>query len=770
MISPILRGELGRLRSSTDGDDDVLLPMDRRRRPGSPGRALKSTRDSGRLGRHVSQTSTRMIGQTISHYRITGKLGQGGMGVIYRAEDTRLQRPVALKFMSGELATDPQARQRLMQEARAASRLNHPNIATIYEVGEVDGSPFIAMEEVSGESLKQLLQRGPIPQQNLGEVATQIAEALNEAHQAGVVHRDIKPGNIMLDSKHRVKILDFGLASLTQRAEGETEQDFITRSTGQWSTAGTVPYMSPEQLRGGPADARSDIFSFGVLLYECLTGQLPFQGETAIDVLHGILHKPPVPPSRLVPDLSPEWARLVEKCLAKAREQRYGSLREVLEALPRAMAPANSLEQKSLAVLYFENLSRSEEDEYFRDGITEDIIIELSKIQGLRVFPRSAVLAFRDKPATAPEVGRQLNASHVLGGSLRRAGSRLRITAQLVEVRTGHSAWAERYDRQLEDVFAIQDEIAQNIAHALELVLTDEEKRAIQKTPTADVQAYDFYLRGRRFFHQFRQKDFEFARQMFARAIVIDSGYARAYAGVADCCSFLYMYYEANEANLKEAEAASKKAVELDPDSAEAHASRGLAVSLNQQYQQAAQEFETAIRLNPRLFEGYYFYARARFSEGKLDEAAQLFEQACRVNPEDFQAPSLLAMVYNGVGRKSDAEGAYRRALAIIDKHLQLHPDDPRAFYFGAGALYWLGERSRGLDYCRQALAIDPNDPSVLYNVACVYCQAGQLEEAVDCLEKSITSGMGQKEWIEHDSDLDALRNHPRFQALLDRL
>ncbi|MFQ5816993.1 MAG: protein kinase [Terriglobia bacterium] len=712
-----------------------------------------------------------MIGQTISHYRITAKLGEGGMGAVYRAEDLKLQRAVALKFLPAELAADPQARQRLLKEARAASRLNHPHIATIYEVGEADRVSFIAMELVSGESLKQVLLHGVLPATQLLDVARQIAEGLHEAHQAGVLHRDIKPGNIMLDAKGRVKILDFGLAVLTgrQRASGETEENFITRTATQWSTGGTVPYMSPEQLRGELTDARSDIFSFGVMLYECLTGRLPFRGETSIDILHAILRQPPTPLHHFLSEVSPEWEHVVERCLEKAPEQRLQSMREVLQALRRAAAPT-TIAEKSLAVLYFENLSGAKEDEYFRDGITEDVITELSKIKELRVFPRSAVLAYRDKPTTAPQIGQQLNAAYVLGGSLRRAGNRLRITAQLVETRTGHSVWAERYDRQLEDIFAIQDEIAKNIARALQVMLTEKEKRAIEKVPTADVQAYDFYLRGRQYFHQFRRQGYEFARQMFARAIVIDPGYARAYAGVADCCSFLYMYWEATEANLKEADTASRKALELDPELAEAHAARGLAISLSKQYDEARKEFETAIRLNPNLFEAYYFYARARFAEGKLAEAARLFEQGCRVNPEDYQAPTLLAMVYKGLGRPADAEATYRRALQVIEKHLELHPDDARALYFGANALCQLGERARSAEWAKQALAMDPEDPGVLYNVACVYALLGKAEEAIDCLEKSITSGMGQKEWIEHDSDLASLRSHPRFQALLARL
>jgi non-specific serine/threonine protein kinase len=712
-----------------------------------------------------------MVGQTISHYRITAKLGEGGMGAVYRAEDTKLQREVALKFLPGDLAADPDARRRLVKEARAASRLNHPNIGTVYEVNDEGDLPFIAMELVKGESLRQMLQRGAIRPEQFLAIARQIAEGLNEAHRAGVLHRDIKPANVMVDESGRVKILDFGIATLTgrQRGTGETEESFVTRTATQATTGGTIPYMAPEQLRGEPADARSDIFSFGVLLHECLTGRLPFRGQTPIDTLHAILHQPLTPLRQELPDISREWEDLVEGCLDKSPERRTQSLKEVLSALQRVTAPPMQ-PQKSLAVLYFENLSGNKEDEYFRDGITEDVITDLSKIKELRIFPRSAVLGYRDKPVTAPQVGQQLNAAYVLEGSLRRAGSRLRLTAQLIETRSGHTVWAERYDRQMEDVFAIQDELAQNIARALQVMLTEKEKRAIEKAPTADVRAYDYYLRGRQFFYQFRKKGFEFARQMFNRAIQIDPKYARAYAGIADCCSFLYTYWHASEANLKDADEFSRKALELDSELAEAHASRGLALSLNKRFEEASQQFETAIRLNPRLFEAYYFYARSRFSEGKLAEAAAMFEKASAVNPDDYQSLALVTGVYTGLGRTDDAQEARRRSLEVIERQLEMHPDDARALYLGAGALAQLGQRERGLEWCQRALGIDPEDTGILYNVACVYASLGMVNEGLKCLEDAVDFGFGHKAWIEHDSDLDPLRGSPRFQAILARL
>jgi non-specific serine/threonine protein kinase len=717
-----------------------------------------------------------LIGQTISHYRIHAKLGEGGMGAVYRAEDLTLGRDVALKFLPADTAADPQARKRLLKEAQAASRLNHPNIATIYEVNATENTPFISMELVIGETLKQtLLHAAPTPAQFVS-TARQIAEGLREAHRSGVYHRDIKPGNIMLDSRSRVKILDFGLAELGrhERTLGETEETFATRTSTQNTTGGTVPYMSPEQLRGEPADARSDIFSYGVLLYECLTGRLPFQGETSIDILYAILRAPYTPLRTLVPDADPEWEKLIDRCLAKSPAQRCASMEEVLKTMSRmdvlGRIPSRRRSEKSIAVLYFANLSGNKEDEYFRDGMTEDIITELTKIKELQLLPRSAVLAFRDKPLPAAQIGQQLAAAYVLDGSLRRAGNRLRITAQLAETRSGHSIWAERYDRQLEDVFAIQDEIAQNIARALRVMLSDKEVRDIEKVPTRDVQAYDYYLRGRQVFFQLRRNSLEYARQMFARAIVIDPTYAAAFAGVANCSSFLYMYIEATQDNLREAATASRRAVELDHESAEAHASRGLAEALGKNYQEAEKEFEAATRLNPQLYDAFYFYGRSCFAQGSMEKAAVLFRKASELDPADYQSLVQLEQCLRTLDRKQEARQANEDALRVVERHIQLHPGDARALYLGAGVSIQLGDRDRALEWAQRALAIDPEETAVLYNLACTYTHLGETDEALDLLEKAVRNGFGHKEWIENDPDFISLRDHPRYRALIQSL
>ncbi|HWC66240.1 MAG TPA: serine/threonine-protein kinase, partial [Thermoanaerobaculia bacterium] len=463
-----------------------------------------------------------LVGKSIGHYKIVGMLGAGGMGMVYEAEDADLGRHVAIKVLSAVLQDDQPMLERFKREARAASALNHPGICTVYAIEQHEGRPFIVMELIKGSTLAEKMGRQPFEIRQLLDYGIQIADALESAHSKGIAHRDIKPANFMINDRGQVKILDFGLAKVDTVAGGaargpEVSQLVTEVKTGPLTVAGTVMgtvhYMSPEQARGQLTDARTDLFSLGAVLYQMATGDVPFQGDTDAVVFESILNRDPKPLAEVNPSMPAPLGQVLEKALEKDRQLRYQTatelktdllrLKKKLESGQRRAAGLSDSKsgvekaEKSVAVLYFENLSGAKEDEYFRDGITEDIITELSKIEGLKVNPRSMVLAFRDKPVTSAQVGQQLGSSYVLEGSIRRAGDRLRITTQLVDAATGYPVWSERYDRQMQDVFEVQDEIARKIAEALRIKLSRQEQEAIAAKPTDNLQAYDLYLRGR---------------------------------------------------------------------------------------------------------------------------------------------------------------------------------------------------------------------------------------------------------------------------------
>lgn len=424
----------------------------------------------------------------------------------------------------------------------------------------------------------------------------------------------------------------------------------------------------------------------------------------------------------------------------------------------------------SVAVLAFADLSPEEDQQYFCDGIAEEIINSLAQLDRLRVVSRTSSFAFKARSIDIREIGEKLGVDTVLEGSVRKAGERLRITTQLIQISDGCQLWSQQFDRRLEDVFRIQEEIARAIVEALEIELNDRERRGIEKAATSDVEAYEFYLRGRQFFYSTKRQGLEYALKMFDRATDQDPGFALAYAGLADCYSFLFRYYGGDQSNLQQADWASRKALQLDPDLAEAHASRGLAISFARRYDEAEAEFKAALRLNPRLFEAYYFYARSCFARGELEKAARLFELAGEVKPDDYQAPSLQAFVYRAMGRPDAAVRTQHRALANAERHLQLSPGDSRALYLSATACVDLGETERGLAMMAQALEIDPDDAYIVYGGACFYAQLGRLEESMRCFEQALATGFAHREWIENDTDLDPIRDDPRFKALLDRL
>jgi TolB-like protein/Tfp pilus assembly protein PilF len=424
----------------------------------------------------------------------------------------------------------------------------------------------------------------------------------------------------------------------------------------------------------------------------------------------------------------------------------------------------------SIAVLPFTDMSEEQDQGYFCEGVAEAILNALTRVKNLQVASRTSSFQFKNKSGDIRDIGRLLSVNTVLEGSVQKSKDRLRINAQLINVEDGYHLWSKQFDADIKDIFEIQDEIAKCIAEAESLGLSEQEQSTIKTAPTKDVLAYEYYLRGRQFFHRLRGNDMIFARQMFDQAIEIDPDFALAWAGRADCYAFVEMYVKTDDENRNEATRSSERALELDSTRAESHASRGLAYLVNQQYDQAIEAFETAIRLNANLFEPLYYYARASFHQGKLQKAADLFAKASEVNPEDYQSRILRSHVLAGLEQAELSKEVAKQAITVIEEHLKWNPDDPRAFYLGAGSLQQIGEHDRAQRWIGRALAIDPTDSVVLYNVGCFYALDGQADKALNCLESAVKHGAVSGSWMEHDNDLVNLRQEPRFKALLERL
>lgn len=436
---------------------------------------------------------------------------------------------------------------------------------------------------------------------------------------------------------------------------------------------------------------------------------------------------------------------------------------------PAAQQPAHE-SRHTIAVLPFVNMSGDAENEYFSDGIAEEILNLLTKLPQLKVSSRTSSFAFKGKDVNIPTVARELGVSTVLEGSVRRAGDHVRITAQLIETNDDSHLWSETYDREMKDVFAIQDDIARSIAAALQVTLSPKERRSLQNVATADARAYDFYLRGRKYFYAMNRRDFLHAIRMYEQAIALDPKYAQAHAGMADAYAFLYRYSNALPENLQQAQQSSLRAVELDPDSPEAHAARGTALVLDQQYAQAEKHFETAILLNPNLYESYYFYGRACMATGNAEKAARLFIQASEANPADYQSLSFLGQAYDSMGRKELAAQVLSTSMGLLERHLQMNPDDSRALCFGAVNLAELGHRERAIEWVERALDAAGGEAFIQYNSACTFAVLGETDRAIGLLERAVDLGWGDRAWIENDSDLVSLRDDPRFAALLARI
>ncbi len=722
-------------------------------------------------------------------YKIESPLGAGGMGEVYRARDTRLGRTVAIKILPAHLCGTREAKERFDREARAISSVSHPNICALFDVGVQDGVSYLVMEYLEGETVADRLGQGPLAPEALVRMALEIADGLDKAHRGGLVHRDLKPANLFITQDDHIRILDFGLAKSLEALTGATGDSAATAGDGAnvtspGLTVGTIAYMSPEQARGEPVDARSDLFSLGMVLYEMATARKAFGGSSTAVVFEAILNRNPQPVTEVNPHMPRALENILGKLLEKDADLRYqtaAELRADLKRLSRdlgsgrrsaaesaasgATPQAAAVKQKSVAVLYFENQSGSKEDEYFRDGITEDIVTEISKIGQLDIFPRSEMMAFRDKVVTAQQVAQQLGAQYVLEGSIRRSGNRVRITAQLVEASTRHSVWAERYDRQMEDVFTIQEEIARSIAQALRITLTPQEEKIIARRPTENPLAYDFYLRGKNYTRRYYT---DYALQMFEQAIQLDPGFALAHAGIAQVCGLTYELRERNPQLIERGMAACDQAVALAPDLPEVLVARARLFYAQKQYEDAIALVMKAIQRKPDCDGAWSILGRAYFAAGRYEDAAKVVDKAVEGNGDDYNVYSPFINTLERLGRKKDAEQLQSRLAVVLRQQLEREPEDVRARVLLA---VFLAAQHEGEDeairHLQTAIALRPKDTNTLYNAACAYGVMKRKAEAMETVRKALAAGYGNLDWMSKDPDLECLHDDPEFQKLV---